>query len=101
MASYKRSLLAALSVSTCLTVPALAQSTSGDSPPPQLAQAAPAATGAHENILEEIVVTSARKREENVQTTPVAVTAMNADLLDRNHITNLTQVGTIAPNLFI
>jgi iron complex outermembrane receptor protein len=98
-----RFLVAAVWVWTCMGFPAFAQSASGGSSEAgtQVAQAEPAASGAHENILDEIVVTSARKREENVQTTPIAVTAMNADLLERDHVTNLTQVGTIAPNLFI
>jgi iron complex outermembrane receptor protein len=90
-------------MTTCLSLPAWAQTVSDDAgandrAPKQVAQAE---TGAHENILQEIVVTSSRKREESVQTTPVAVTAVNADMLDRDHVTSVAGLANLAPNLQI
>ena len=50
--------------------------------------------------LEEIVVT-ARKRQESLQDTPVAVTAFTGDELDQKGITNLVDLSGFAPNLNI
>ena len=47
------------------------------------------------------MVTASRKRKENVQHTPIAVTALSAAVLERNHITNFDQIGKLAPNLQI
>ncbi len=49
-------------------------------------------------IVEEVVVT-ARRREERLQTAPVAVTALTADTLERRGIVTLEQVSRIAPSL--
>ncbi|MCC7413201.1 MAG: TonB-dependent receptor [Gammaproteobacteria bacterium] len=48
--------------------------------------------------LEEIVVT-ARKREESLQETPLAVTAFTATDLEARGLTDLMQVGSFAPNV--
>lgn len=48
--------------------------------------------------LEEIMVT-AQRVEENIQTTPVAVTALSADFLDRFALRNVTSLQNAAPNL--
>jgi iron complex outermembrane receptor protein len=58
------------------------------------AQAAPAAN----STLEEIVVT-ARKREENLQTTPIAISAVSAQGLEQHHVTTLAKIADIAPNM--
>ncbi|MGE8134932.1 TonB-dependent receptor [Novosphingobium subterraneum] len=50
--------------------------------------------------LEEITVT-ARKRAENLQDTPVAITAMNAEMLESRQINNVAQVSKFAPNVNI
>jgi len=50
--------------------------------------------------LEEITVT-ARKRSENLQETPVAITAMNAEMLESRQINNVAQVAKFAPNVNI
>lgn len=50
--------------------------------------------------LEEIIVT-ARKRAENLQETPVAITAMNAGMLEARQINNVAQVAKFAPNVNI
>ena len=74
--------------------------------PPALAQpaASPAAapvSSSHKNVLEEIVVTAARRRREDVQHTPIAVTALSATTLANAHVTSITQIGNLAPNLQI
>jgi iron complex outermembrane receptor protein len=48
--------------------------------------------------LEEIVVT-ARRREENLQSTPVAITAVSADALEAHNVTTLAKISQIAPNM--
>ena len=53
---------------------------------------------AQDNVLEEVIVT-ARKREESLQETPVAVTALNADQLRDAGIRNLADLNQIAPNI--
>ncbi len=58
----------------------------------------PQAAEAQSIRLEEIVVT-ARRMEENLQRTPVAVTAVVSEMLDNMSITNISQLDHIAPNL--
>jgi iron complex outermembrane receptor protein len=48
--------------------------------------------------LETIVVT-ARRREENLQTTPVTVTAMTEAMLEEREITTVADVGRFTPNV--
>jgi len=48
--------------------------------------------------LEEIIVT-AQFREENVQDTPLAITAVNADMLEARSQTNLAQIAAQMPNV--
>jgi iron complex outermembrane receptor protein len=48
--------------------------------------------------LESIVVT-ARRREERLQDTPIAVTALSAEELDRRLVTATTDLDKVAPNL--
>jgi iron complex outermembrane receptor protein len=48
--------------------------------------------------LEEIVVT-ARKREENLQTTPIAISAISAEALEQHNVTTLAKVAQLAPNM--
>ncbi len=50
--------------------------------------------------LEEIVVT-ATKREENVQDVPIAVTAFTPERLDDLQMRDISELGTIVPNLYI
>jgi iron complex outermembrane receptor protein len=53
---------------------------------------------AAEGTLEEVVVT-AQRVETNIQTTPVAVTAVSADFIDRFGLRNVTSLQNAAPNL--
>lgn len=50
--------------------------------------------------LQEVTVT-ARRKEESLQETPVAVTAVTGELLDKLNIQDVTRVSELAPNLTI
>ncbi len=50
------------------------------------------------SVLEEVIVTS-RRREENLQDVPAAVSAFSADQLRELAITNLEDVNALAPNI--
>jgi iron complex outermembrane receptor protein len=78
--------LAGLCLITC-GGPAAAQS----SPPPTTAES--------EGETIESVIVTARRREENLQDTPVAVTALSADALERQQITGTTDLDKVAPNI--
>jgi iron complex outermembrane receptor protein len=60
---------------------------------------APAAMQSLDRI-EEIVVT-ARKREELLEDTPIAITALSAASLENSNITRIDQIQELAPNLTI
>ena len=49
-------------------------------------------------IMEEVVVT-ARKREENVQDTPIAISAYSGEGLDARGLTSIAEIGQITPNM--
>jgi len=65
-----------------------------------VAQTPPPATEGEEVAegLESIVVT-ARRRAESLQDTPVAITALSADALERQQIVSTTDLDKVAPNL--
>lgn len=68
---------------------------------PLAAPAAMAATeSAAEGGLEEVIV-SAQFREQNLQDTPLAITAVTADLLEARSQTNLTDVAEQAPSVVL
>jgi outer membrane receptor protein involved in Fe transport len=71
----------------------LAASGAGTTP----ARAQDAAEGAGP-VLEEVVVTT-RRREENLQDVPAAVSAFSADQLRELAITNLEDINSLAPNI--
>ncbi len=58
----------------------------------------PNTVAAQGGALEEVIVT-ARKREENLQETPVAVTALDAESLREAGVRNLADLNTIVPNV--
>jgi len=60
--------------------------------------AALAAEGEDSSALEEVVV-SAQYREESLQETPIAITAMTAEMLEARGLTNIAEVGATAPNV--
>jgi iron complex outermembrane receptor protein len=53
---------------------------------------------ASENVFEEVIVT-ATKREESIYDVPVAISAFTADGIERQGITNLTDIGKFVPNM--
>lgn len=61
-----------------------------------VAAAAPQA-GAQTTGLDEIVVT-ARKKEENLQNVPVAITAIGGEALERRNLFNMVDLGSFLPN---
>lgn len=63
-----------------------------------LATAAPANLWAQVVEIDEIIVT-ARKREEPLQTVPIAVTAFDAEALERSTIQSLSDVAMLTPGL--
>lgn len=58
------------------------------------------ATADNSDQLQDIVVT-ARYTKENLQSTPVAITAMSASDLQARDLTNVTTLGAAVPNLYI
>jgi iron complex outermembrane recepter protein len=59
---------------------------------------APSGEPAAAETLESIVIT-ARRREEGMQDTPVAVTALSAEALERQQVIGTTDLDKVAPNL--
>jgi iron complex outermembrane recepter protein len=65
---------------------------------PLLCQQAVAAEPEEELVLQEVVVT-AQFREQRLQDTPIAITAVNADMLEARGQTSIAQVAAQAPNV--
>jgi iron complex outermembrane receptor protein len=63
------------------------------------AQEAPATPQASEGETLEAIVITARRREESLQDTPVAVTALTAEALERQQATGTVDLDKIAPNI--
>jgi iron complex outermembrane receptor protein len=63
-----------------------------------LAQTALAQEDADSNVLAEVTVT-AQFREQNVQQTPLAITAISGDMLESRNQTNLAEITSQAPNV--
>jgi iron complex outermembrane receptor protein len=51
-----------------------------------------------EEVFEPVIVT-AQKREQSIYDVPVAISAFNADTIERQGITDLTDIGKFVPNL--
>jgi iron complex outermembrane receptor protein len=69
-------------------------------PPPARAQISTERAAAAPDGLAEIVVT-ARRRAENLQDVPVAVTALSADILQQQAVTSLGDLNSLVPNMKI
>ena len=65
---------------------------------PLLCQQALAAEPAEETVLQEVVVT-AQFREQRLQDTPIAITAVNAEMLEARGQTSIEDVAAQAPNV--
>ena len=85
--------LAALSVA--LAAPARAQDSAA-----QPAPAAPQRAGVDEGRITDIVVT-ARRQEENLQSTPVSVSALGAQTLDQLNLKSVDKLSQLVPNVSI
>ena len=68
--------------------------------PVALAQQAPATSDQPSEGLQEVVV-SAQRRTENLQTTPIAITAITAASLEARNLDNISDVGAYVPNAVI
>lgn len=92
--SYREFLAAGLSASALLTGAPQAHAEISAAPASDVALAAAAST-----VLDDLVVT-ARRRAENVQDVPIAITALSGDLLAKNNQVRLAQdVVKFAPNI--
>jgi iron complex outermembrane receptor protein len=90
-----------LTAATATTLTALACLLGLGATPAAMAQQAPAAgqqqaTGG----LEEIVVT-AERRDEQLQTTPISITAFSAQALEARSLTNIADVGAYVPSTIL
>ncbi|MFO1467032.1 MAG: TonB-dependent receptor [Steroidobacteraceae bacterium] len=65
-----------------------------------IAAGAAAAPGEPGNVIEEIIVT-AQKRAENIQSVPVAITALSANDLEKNGIANWVSIQSMVPTLVL
>ena len=85
----------ALTIAAAMSTLALGQATA-------FAQSAPvadqAAAAAPTDALQEVVVT-AEFRTEKLQETPIAITAVNADMMEQRNMTNLIDIANVAPNV--
>jgi iron complex outermembrane receptor protein len=63
------------------------------------AQVPPATPAAEEPEALESVIVTARRRAESLQDTPVAMTALSADALERQQIVGTTDLDKVAPNI--
>ncbi|PEQ13620.1 hypothetical protein B2G71_04640 [Novosphingobium sp. PC22D] len=81
-----------LTAASLLALAAPVAATAQDAPPPDEAQNATA--------LDTIVVT-ARRREESLLDVPVAVSAISAEMLEKAHISDVTQIAQMTPQLLI
>ena len=55
---------------------------------------------AQETVIEQVIVT-ARFREENLQQTPLAITAFTGENMEARSLTDVTQIDTFSPNTII
>jgi len=99
MSDHTRTLTAAGVFSLCLMAMTLLP---GGSASAQTAAAdgSDAAGGADGGGLQEVVVT-ARRRVENLQDVPIAVTAVSANTLEQRNVTNLQDLNSFVPNFKI
>ena len=79
---------------------AAATAATGSAIPVALAQEAGSPAEQPTTGLEEVVV-SAQRKTENLQTTPIAITAITAQALESRNLDNITDVGAFVPNAVI
>jgi iron complex outermembrane recepter protein len=59
-----------------------------------------ASASVHAQVLDEVVVT-AQRRETDLQSTPLAITAVNAEIMEQKGVENLEQLAAFVPNLTV
>ena len=64
-----------------------------------VAQTPPAENEAQEAEAIESIIVTARRRAESLQDTPVAMTALSADALERQQVISTTDLDKVAPNI--
>jgi iron complex outermembrane recepter protein len=79
--------LAALSAALAVSTPAFGQDT-GEAPPE-----------ASEDAPETVITVTAQFREQNLQDTPIAITALNSEMIEARGLQNLSEIGASAPNV--
>ncbi len=84
--------------STTLLLSTFAGPVSAQAPAAQ-PQAPAAQPQAEESEVLEAIVVTARRREEGLQDTPIAITVLSAAALERQGITSTTDLDKVAPNL--
>src|SRR5438067_4096215 len=97
--SLERSLL--FSFAALLSVVAFPAVAQQDPPKPDKAQEAKAADDTQKQKASEEIVVTARKREENVQEVPIAVSVVTADKLEEAAEADISELQTQVPNLAI
>lgn len=60
----------------------------------------PGAVGADKAAREELTITTARKREENLQDVPISITAFSAEQIEAANITNALDLANATPGLY-
>lgn len=88
----RRDILSCIFAGACVAAGALG-------PPSRASGQAPEAEQSSDR-LEQVIVT-ARRQEESLQETPVSVTAISRDVLDKLNIREVTRVAELTPNLSI
>jgi len=83
--------LAGLMFATCLTAPSLAVAQQAEPATDEPSQA---------SRLDDVVVT-ARRREENLQDVPLAVTALSEEVLQEKGVREANDLGQVAPGLSV
>jgi iron complex outermembrane receptor protein len=97
--SLERSLL--IGFAALLGVVAIPAAAQQDAPKPDKTQEAKASDDAQKQKASEEIVVTARKREENVQEVPIAVSVITADKLEEAAEADISELQTQVPNLSI
>lgn len=58
-----------------------------------------AGAAANEEVATNEIIVTARKRAESLQDVPISVTALNSEMIERQNIVKIDQVGALTPNV--
>lgn len=95
---FRRCAIGALLASICPVMPAVAQDQLVAPPVVQVDADVATVPEASQGGLEEIVVT-ARRRNENLQDTPISLVALSGEALEARQVVSVADVGRFAPNV--